>query len=134
MNQPVKIEELKKIIALQDMSDEHLEWILAHSTYEEYEDGQIVLKTGETTNDMTFLIEGKMNFYMNVNGQLVYYHSTENNELTGGVTGVLPYSRLKNSPGNGYIVGRARLIRLHKKYFQELEQLNPDFIQRLIGV
>ena len=25
------------------------------------------------------------------------------------------------------------LLKLHKKYFQELEQLNPDFIQRLIG-
>ena len=25
------------------------------------------------------------------------------------------------------------MLRLHRKYFQELEQLNPDFIQRLIG-
>ena len=133
MNQPVKIEELKKIIALQDMPDEHLEWILAHSTYEEYEDGQIVLKTGETTNDMTFLIEGKMNFYMNINGRLVYYFSFENNDLTGGVSGLLPYSRMKTSPGNSYAVGKLRMLRLHKKYFQELEQLNSQFIQRLIG-
>jgi signal transduction histidine kinase len=30
-------------------------------------------------------------------------------------------------------VGKARTIKLHKKYFQELEQLNPALIQRLIG-
>ena len=133
MSKSVTIDELKKVNALRDLPDEHLQWILARSVYEEHEDGDILIKTGQPIDEMTFFLEGKMNFYMNVNGQLVYYHSTENNELTGGVTGVLPYSRLKNSPGNGYIVGKARLIRLHKKYFEELEQLNPDFIQRLIG-
>jgi signal transduction histidine kinase len=46
---------------------------------------------------------------------------------------VLPYSRLKSSPGNVYAEGKLRGIRLHKKYFQELEQLNPDFIQHLIA-
>jgi signal transduction histidine kinase len=133
MNQFVSIQELKSIIALRDLPDEHLEWILAHSDYKEYEDGAIVLKTGEPIDEMSFLLEGKMNFYMNINGQLVYYFSFENNELTGGVSGLLPYSRMKTTPGSSFAVGKLRLIRLHKKYFQELEQLNPDFIQSLIG-
>lgn len=133
MKQPVTIEDLKKVHALKDLPDEHLQWILDRSVYEERNDGDIVVKTGDPIDEMYFFIEGKMNFYMNVNGKLVYYHSTENDELTGGVTGLLPYSRLKNSPGNGYVAGTARSIKLHKKYFQELEQLNPTFIQRLIG-
>ena len=133
MNKPVTVEELNKVIALKDLPNEHLEWILAHSNYEEHEDGDIIVKTGEPIDEMIFFLEGKMNFYMDVKGQLVYYHSIENNDLTGGVTGLLPYSRLKNSPGNAYVVGKARLLRIHKKYFKELEQLNPDFIQRLIG-
>jgi signal transduction histidine kinase len=133
MNNSVTIDELKKIIALKDLPDEHLEWILAHSDYEEREDGDTIVKTGEPIDEMLLFLEGKMNFYMDVKGQLVYYHSIENNDLTGGVTGLLPYSRLKNSPGNAYVVGNARLLRIHKKYFKELEQLNPDFIQRLIG-
>lgn len=133
MNQPVTIEELKKVHALKDLPDEHLQWILDRSVYEERNDGDIVVKNGDPIDEMYFFIEGKMNFYMNVNGKLVYYHSTENDELTGGVTGLLPYSRLKNSPGNGYVAGKARSIKLHKKYFQELEQLNPELIQKLIG-
>jgi signal transduction histidine kinase len=133
MNRCVKIEELKKVIALQDLPDEHLKWILNHSKYDEYMDGDTLVKTGEPIDEMFLFLEGKMHFYMNVNGKLVYYHTVENNDSTGGVSGLLPYSRLKNSPGNSYAVGKVRTLKLHKKYFRELEQLNPDFIQRLIG-
>jgi len=133
MTPTVKIEELKNNIALHDLPDDHLKWILNHSVYHEYDDGDTIVKTGEPIDNMYIFLEGRMDFYMNVNGKLVYYHTVENNESTGGVTGLLPYSRLKNSPGNSYAVGKVRAVSLHKKYFQELEQLNPDFIQQLIG-
>lgn len=133
MNTSATIEELKNIISLRGLPDEHLEWIINHSHYQEYNDGDTILKTGETTDEMAFILEGKMNFYMNINGKLVYYFSFENNELTGGVSGLLPYSRMKTSPGTSFAIGKVRLLRLHRKYFHELEELNPDFIQRLIG-
>ena len=133
MNQPVTKNELKKVNALKDLPDEHLDWIINHSEYEEHNDGDTLIKTGEPIDEMYFFLEGRMNFYMNVNGKLVYYHTVENDDLTGGVSGLLPYSRLKNSPGNSYAVGKVRALKLHKKYFKELEQLNPSFIQRLIG-
>ncbi|MDQ3847138.1 MAG: ATP-binding protein, partial [Bacteroidota bacterium] len=50
-----------------------------------------------------------------------------------GIGGVMPYSRMKTIPGYSYALGDVKLLRIHKKYFTELEQLNPDFIQRLIG-
>ncbi len=133
MNNAVLIEELKKIIALQDLPDEHLEWIIAHSDYSEYEDGDIIFKTGKPINEMSFILEGKIYFYMNIKGKLVYYFSFENNELSGGLSGLLPYSRMKTSPGTSYAVGKLRLLKLHKKYFHDLEMLNPDLIQRIIG-
>ena len=83
MNNSVTINDLKNNIALKDLPDQHLEWILAHSSYEEHEDGDIIVKTGEPIDEMIFFLEGMMNFYMNVNGQLVYYHTISNNELTG---------------------------------------------------
>ena len=133
MNQSVTIEDLRQIIGLQNLPDEHLKWILDRSEYFEYNDGDTLLTTGMPIDHMYCLIEGIISFYMDVDGRLVYYHSTENNVLTGGISGVLPYSRLKSSPGNVYAEGKLRGIRLHKKYFQELEQLNPDFIQHLIA-
>ncbi len=133
MSTPVSIEELKKIIALRDLPDEHLRWILNHSEYIEYEDSDIIFKTGDPINEMAILLEGKINFYMNINGRLVYYFCFENDELSGGLSGLLPYSRMQKSPGTSYAVGKLRILRLHKNYFPELEKLNPDFIQRLIG-
>jgi len=133
MNKSVKIEDLKKITALKDLPDEHLEWILSHSDYKEYEDGVMLYKTGDAIDEMSFILEGKVFFYLNVNGKLVHYFSFENDEISGGVTGLLPYSRMRSSPGSSYAVGKLRVVRVHKNYFHELEELNPEFTQKLIG-
>ena len=130
---PITIDELKKVIALNDLPDEHLQWILDHSESLEYEEGDVVAKTGEPAVWMFFIIEGKIDYYMNVNGKLVYYLTFTNDSDTGGVTGLLPYSRMKVYSGNSIVVERIRGLKLYKKYFQELEQVNPDLIQRLIG-
>lgn len=130
---PVTVEELKKVNALNNIPEEHLRWLLERSEYTEHEDGDLIFKTGQQIDVMWFILEGKVSFYMDIKGRLVYYFTFENDVATGGVGGLLPYSRMKNSPGCSYAVGKVREISLHKKYFQELEQLNPDLIQRLIG-
>lgn len=129
----VTIEELKKVIALSELSDEHLQWILDRSEYQEIEDGGLVAKFGDPADNMWILLEGKVSFYMNVKGHQVYYFTFENNSIAGGVGGVMPYSRMKTIPGYSYAVGITKVLHLNKKYFSELEQLNPEFIEKLIG-
>ncbi len=127
------ISELKKVVALSVLPEEHLQWIAERTFYEDYEDGELSVKKGDPMDVMWFIPEGRFDFYMDVNGQQVYYFNFQNDSATGGVGGLLPYSRMKVSPGYAYAVGKTRRYSLHKKYFQELEQLNPEFIQRLIG-
>jgi signal transduction histidine kinase len=129
----ITTEELKKVIALSDLPLEHLKWILDHSEAIEYEDGELLGKTGEPIDWMFIIVEGRVDFYMDVNGRLVFYRYFMNDTESGGMTGLLPYSRLKLSPGNSVASGKVRGLRLNKKYFQELERLNPDLIQRLIS-
>lgn len=131
--QPVTIEELRKVIALREIPDNTLNWLLDHSEYVEFEDGELITKTGEPVEWMYFIIEGRLDFYMDVNGKLVYYHYFTNDYESGGVTGLLPYSRMKVSPGNSFAIGKLRGLRIHKNLFQELEKVDPDFIQKLIG-
>lgn len=130
---PVEIEDLKKVIALMDLPDEHLHWILAHSEYQEYKDGDMIAKFGDPADIMWIGLSGKVNFYMAINGMQVYYFTFENNNVTGGIGGIMPYSRMKTHPGYSYASGEVKLLRMHKKHFAELEHLNPDFIQKLIG-
>ncbi|TKK72043.1 GHKL domain-containing protein [Ilyomonas limi] len=127
------VEDLKKIIALSDLPDEHLQWILDRSEYTEYEDGTQIKKTGDEADVMIITLEGKISFYHDYHGRLVYYFYYTNDETTGGVGGLFPYSRMKVYPGCSFAVGQVRCLKLHKKYFPELELLNPEFIQRLIG-
>jgi signal transduction histidine kinase len=129
----VTIEDLKNVTALNGLPDEHLQWILDHSEYLEYSDGDLVAKYGDEAEIMIMLLAGKIVFYMYVNGRQVYYFTFENDTQTGGVTGLLPYSRMKTYPGYSYASGDVKALSMNKKYFNELEQLNPDFIQRLIG-
>src|SRR5215471_4668025 len=127
------IDELKNIVALSDLPREHLQWILDHSEYAEYEDGTQIKKTGDEADVMIIVIEGKVSFYFDYHGRLVYYFYYANDALTGGVGGLFPYSRMKVYPGCSFAVGQLRCLKLHKKYFSELELLNPDFTQRLVG-
>lgn len=131
--QSTTFDELKKIIALNDLPDEHLRWIRDHSELSQYSDGNLISQYGDEADAMILLLSGRVTFYMNMNGRLVYFLTFENDVTTGGVTGLLPYSRMKTMPGNAYASGDVKILRLHKKYFPELEQLNPDFIQKLVG-
>jgi signal transduction histidine kinase len=131
--QETTIKDLKKVLALSDLPDEHLQWIADRVEYQEFADGAVVVRKGDPMDVMWFIPEGRFDFYMDVNGQQVYYYNFQNDSVTGGVSGLLPYSRMKVSPGYSYAVGKAKKYTLHKKYFKELEQLNPAFIQRLIG-
>ena len=127
------IQDLQQIIALRDMPPEHLQWMLDHAEYHEYEDGSVIMKTGQLAEYMMLIIEGVLSFYMNKNGTLVHYYDFANDEVTGGATGLLPYSRMKTTPGTSLAVGTLRCFRLHKDHFTELEHRNPELVQRLIG-
>ncbi|HEY2720868.1 MAG TPA: ATP-binding protein [Chitinophagaceae bacterium] len=129
----IAIQELRNVIAVKDLSNELLQWIIDHSEYREYEDGTTVRKFGEPQDELYFLLEGSVNFYMNVNGRQVYYFTFSNDASSGGVSGLLPYSRMKSSPGYAYAVGKLRALMMHKDNFPELEHQSPELIQRLIG-
>lgn len=127
------INELKKVIVLSDLPSNHLQWISERVECLEYEDGALAVKKGDPMEVMWFIAEGRFDFFMDVNGVQVYYYNFQNDSVSGGVGGLLPYSRMKVSPGYAYAVGKSKKFTIHKKYFQELEQLNPALIRRLIG-
>jgi signal transduction histidine kinase len=127
------IDDLRKVIALSDIPEEHLKWLAERVDYDEYEDGAVMIKKDDPAINMWFIPDGRFDFYLDVNGQQVLYYNFQNDTTTGGVGGLLPYSRMINSPGYAYAIGKTKRYSLHKKYFQELEQLNPKLTQKLIG-
>ncbi|MEP7234712.1 MAG: ATP-binding protein [Ignavibacteriota bacterium] len=129
----ILLEELRKVFALEGASEDLLLWIIDHAEVGEAEDGALLLKVGDPADALWFILEGKFSFYMDVGGTLVYYLTFENDRSSGGITGLLPHSRMKVSPGNSYAIGHNKVLKLHRDHFEELEQLFPEFVQRLIG-
>lgn len=129
----ITIEDLKKIIGLKDLPDEHLQWLLDNSEYTEFEDGFQINKKGDPIDFLWIILEGKINYNIEINGTQVHFYTFENDNATGGIGGLIPYSRMKSSPGFAHAVGNVKRLELHKDHFTELEKLNPDFVQRLIG-
>lgn len=129
----ITIEDLKKIIGLKDLPDEHLQWLLDHSQYSEFEDGYQINKKGDPIDFLWIILEGKINYNIEMNGTQVHFYTFENDNASGGIGGLIPYSRMKSSPGFAHAVGNVKRLELHKEHFSELEKLNPDFVQRLIG-
>lgn len=127
------VKELGNVPILQGLPEETLQWIKDRITCFEYEDGEVIMRTGESADQMWFLLNGEAQFYMDINGRLVHYYTFGQDELTGGVGGLLPYSRMKTSPGYSYAQGQCRVVMLHKDHFKELEEVSPELIQRLVS-
>ncbi len=87
--QPITVDDLKKVIALSDLPDEHLQWILDHTEYRAYADGELIAKYGDPAEVMWIMLSGKVVFYLYVKGRQVYYFTFENNEATGGIGGII---------------------------------------------
>ena len=75
METKISIEELKTVVALRDVPEAHLRWILENGEHREYEEGTILTKTGDPIDELWLIIEGKGDFYLDVNGRLVLYYS-----------------------------------------------------------
>ena len=72
------IEDLKKkVVAVKGLPDDQITWIYDHSESLEYQDGDLVMKTGEPQEYMWMLYQGKCEFYMDVDGRLVHYFTFE---------------------------------------------------------
>jgi len=79
------INDLKQVLALQDLPEEHLQWLAHRVEYDEYEDGNVMIKKDDPADVMWFIPEGRFDFYMDVNGQQVLYYNFQNDSVSGGV-------------------------------------------------
>lgn len=127
------IDDLRKVVVLHDLPEDIINWIYEKSEYIEIEEGVLFYKKDEPAEHLWLIPEGRFDFYMDVNGQEVLYYNFQNDNVTGGVGGLLPYSRMKVSPGNAYTVAFTKVFKLHKKYFDELAQISPELNNRLIS-
>jgi signal transduction histidine kinase len=130
MEEKSLVEALREIPIFADLSEEQLSWFASHSEDVRYDAGAIISREGEPAEWLYVVLEGEIRAQRESAGP----ESPAYTFPAGGVTGLLPFSRMTQLP----VVVRALLptrgARLHKDQFTEMFEKIPQLLPRLVGV
>lgn len=124
------LNELKEFSAFQDLPDEHLQWLIDRAETLTLEAGDHLFKKGEPANHMYVVLSGALEIKVPQGNQFRHVSTIEK----GGITGLLPYSRMKEAGGDGIALTSAKVLSLHKDYFSEMEKVSHPMVQALVSV
>jgi signal transduction histidine kinase len=121
--------ELLRVPAFSELPDDQIEWFISQAEEMVLNAGDVIFRPGEPATFMLVVLEGQIH----ARGEL----SGENVVLSfgaGAVTGVLPFSRMKQVSLTGRATVASRLLRFPTSQFPELIQKMPELVKRLVAV
>jgi signal transduction histidine kinase len=121
--------ELLKVPIFADLPDDQLDWFLSQTTEMHLKAGESYSRQGDPADAMFVMLEGQFEGRGELNGETVVF-SLE----PGSVTGVLPFSRMKQFTVGGRAVTASRALRFPAALFPDLVQKMPELTKRLVGL
>jgi signal transduction histidine kinase len=118
---------LREIPTFSDLTEDQMSWLASQMVDETYEAGAQIIRQGEAAEYMTVLIDGEIRYQAQGDTQVFLAQA-------GEVTGLLPYSRLKQYGGNVTAITKVRGARLHKSQFPEMLERIPVLGPRLVAL
>jgi signal transduction histidine kinase len=107
-----------------------LEWLVAHGTLERYVPGDMIARKGHPVEALYIILKGHVAHFTDQGGSLrkaVDWHD-------GDATGMLPYSRLANAPGNTVILEPTEILRVAREHLPALPIDCPQVTAELVHV
>src|SRR3954454_10388587 len=120
---------LRKVPVFDGLPEEHLEWFLSRSQELRFKPGETYSRQGDPADAMFVVLEGDVQGRGELAGDTVILPIP-----AGSVTGILPFSRMKNFTLGGRAVTDAHLLRFPASLFPELVQKSPELATRLVGL
>lgn len=112
------------------MTTEQAEWLISISEFSKLEENDHLVEPGDEVTQTCIVLSGVLEAYNRVGGQFLLMDRYEK----GGITGLLPYSRLKVVKGMVRAEKPARVMLLPKSCFAEMAKRAPSLIQRLVEI
>lgn len=122
------IGDLRKIGIFSDLSEGDLRWLAERFEEISLQPGDAGAREGDPANWLFVILEGEIRFQQTGKDSPVF------RATAGQVTGLLPYSRLKQYKGSARAALPTRIARLHKDHFPEMLRLMPHLGQRLVAL
>jgi len=124
-----EISELLNVPAFADLPDDQIAWFISHSEELHVKAGDAYIREGDPADTMFVILEGQLQARGEIGGETVIFSIKP-----GDVTGVLPFSRMKQFPIGARAVTDGRVLRFPASLFPNLVQKMPELTQRLVGL
>ncbi len=121
--------ELRRVTEFADLPDDQLDWFLSQALELRLKAGDIYARQGAPADAMFVILDGHLQVRGELNGETVAFELEP-----GDVTGVLPFSRMKQFSVGGRAVTDSRALRFPASLFPELIQKMPELTKRLVGL
>jgi len=122
-------QELGRFPAFADLPEDQIAWFLGQSEEVQLKAGDVYAKQGDPPDAMFVLLEGDFEWRGEFHGETIVMQAQ-----VGDITGVLPFSRMKQFTVTGRAVSNGRILRFPTSLFPELMQKMPELVKRLVGV
>jgi signal transduction histidine kinase len=125
----VETSELLRVPVFADLPDDQIEWFLSQAQELRFKAGDIYAQQGAPADAMFIILEGEVQGRGEIGGEIVTFPIR-----TGAVTGLLPFSRMKQFTVSGRAVTDVRMLRFPATQFPALVQKMPELAKRLVGL
>ena len=121
--------ELLRVPAFADLPDDQIAWFLGHAEELRVKAGDTYFREGDPADAMFVILEGQLQGRGDIGGETIVFLVKP-----GDVTGVLPFSRMKQFTVGVRAITDATVLRFPSSLFPELVQKMPELTKRLVGL
>ncbi|HVN19958.1 MAG TPA: ATP-binding protein [Dongiaceae bacterium] len=122
-------ELLQQVPVFAGIPDDQIAWFLSQSREIPLQAGETYARQGDPADAMFVLLEGEFQWRGDFAGE-----NFVRDLKAGEVTGLLPFSRMKNYALSGRTLTDGRVLKFPASQFPELVRRMPDLATRLVGV
>jgi signal transduction histidine kinase len=125
---PEIIEALRRVQALQGLTDTELEWLATHGEEVCVPAGTMVFREGDPATKMWVLLKGEAHVRRSQGGMGLFIGRA------GQITGVLPFSRMKTHGGQGFAATDMWALQIDRSIFPQMLEAIPSMAQRSVNI
>jgi len=125
----VEKSELLSVPAFADLPDDQIAWFISQSQELTLKAGDVYSRQGDPADAMFVILEGLLQGRGELGGETFVF-----NLGPGAVTGLLPFSRMKQFTVGGRAETDSRALRFPASLFPDLVQRMPELTKRLVGM
>lgn len=121
---------LQKIEDISNVPAEQLQWLLDHSECKTFAAGDFLFQPGYPSDYMYIILSGKIRVWLEQNGSTREVGRLEE----GDITGVLPYSRLREARGTAVAMEESQILFTHRDRFPEMIRTQYELVEALVHI